>query len=325
MQPPPSVSRVKITSPGADSQDMADARLGLLRTAPPLAPTGAFDDLPDASPQLTAISDLTNVVVWELVAPDAGIIWHAPFERLLTGQDPHGTYVVPPGEGGKRLYATELGEAVLAPLVQTVRAGVTWENYELVQEFEAPDGEVHRMLVRAVAVPDSVPARFLGVVADVSDPGEVPWITADVGERLTLLVEHSPDAIIVHQDGLVVYTNPAASAHGCGEVARGRHRETDHLVHQPRRPREHDRPPGAAQGPRGRGEGLRGDDGARRRERVARRGGERPHHAGAASPPSRSSCATSRSASSPRRRPRHAPRSNVATPPRSRPSKRAWS
>ena len=46
-------------------------------------------------------------------------------------------------------------------------------------------------------------------MADVSDPGEVPWITADVGERLTLLVEHSPDAIIVHQDGLVVYTNPA--------------------------------------------------------------------------------------------------------------------
>jgi len=188
---------------------MADARLGLLRTAPPLAAAGALDTMPDASRQLTAISDLTNVVVWELVAPDAGIIWHAPFERLLAGQDPHGSYVVPPGVDGRRLYASELGEAVLAPLVQTVRAGVTWENYELVQEFEAPDGAVHKMLVRAVAVPDSVPARFLGIVADVSEPGEVPWITADVGERLTLLVEHSPDAIIVHQDGLVVYTNPA--------------------------------------------------------------------------------------------------------------------
>jgi len=203
------VSKVKIAPPGADSQDMADARLGLLRTAPPLAAAGALDTMPDASRQLTAISDLTNVVVWELVAPDAGIIWHAPFERLLAGQDPHGSYVVPPGVDGRRLYASELGEAVLAPLVQTVRAGVTWENYELVQEFEAPDGAVHKMLVRAVAVPDSVPARFLGIVADVSEPGEVPWITADVGERLTLLVEHSPDAIIVHQDGLVVYTNPA--------------------------------------------------------------------------------------------------------------------
>ena len=90
-----------------------------------------------------------------------------------------------------------------------MRAGVTWENYELVQEFEAPDATVHRILVRAVTVPDPDATRFFGIIADVSEPGEVPWVTADVGERLQLLVEHSPDAIIVHQDGLVVYTNPA--------------------------------------------------------------------------------------------------------------------
>jgi diguanylate cyclase (GGDEF)-like protein/PAS domain S-box-containing protein len=188
---------------------MADARLGLLRTAPPLAAAGAPDTTPDASPQLTAVSDLTNVVVWELVGPDAGVIWHAPFERLVSGQDPQGTYLVPPGDGSRALFASELGEAVLAPLVQTARAGVTWENYELVQEVQKPDGVVHRMLVRAVVVPGPGPSRLLGIVADVSEPGDVPWITADVAERLTLLVEHSPDAIIVHQDGLVVYTNPA--------------------------------------------------------------------------------------------------------------------
>ena len=33
---------------------MADARLGLLRTAPPLAPAGAFDDLPDAAISLAS-------------------------------------------------------------------------------------------------------------------------------------------------------------------------------------------------------------------------------------------------------------------------------
>ena len=157
---------------------------------------------------------------------------------------------------------------------------MTWENYELVQEFEAPDGEVHRMLVRAVAVPDSVPARFLGIVADVSDPGEVPWITADVGERLTLLVEHSPDAIIVHQDGLVVYTNPAGLRMGGVKSLDAAIGQAHHLVHQPRRPHEHDRPPGPAERPRRRGEGLRGHDGARRRQRAARRGGQRPHELG---------------------------------------------
>jgi len=189
---------------------MADARLGLLRSAPPLAPVGPFDSVPNASLQLTAVSDLTNVVIWELVVPDAGIVWHAPLERLLAGQDPHGRYRVPPGAEGKELYASELGEALLAPIVETVKGGIAWENYELIQEFESPDGSTHRALVRAVSVSDAGGSRLLGIVADISEPGDVPWVTADVAERLQLLVEHSPDGIIVHQDGLVVYTNPAA-------------------------------------------------------------------------------------------------------------------
>ncbi len=104
----------------------------------------------------------------------------------------------------------DLGDALLAPIVETVRAGVVWENYELIQENEEPGGVVHRILVRAVAVPDPGVAHFFGIMADVSEPGDVPWVTADVGERLQLLVEHSPDGIIVHQDGIIVYANPAA-------------------------------------------------------------------------------------------------------------------
>src|SRR5580698_3846959 len=121
-----------------------------------------------------------------------------------------GGFRVPPGDGGRVEDAENLGDALLAPIVETVKSGVVWENYELVQEYEAPGGDVHRVLVRAVAVPDPGVAHFFGIAADVSEPGDVPWITADVGERLQLLVEHSPDGIVVHQEGLVVYTNPAA-------------------------------------------------------------------------------------------------------------------
>ncbi len=83
--------------------------------------------------------------------------------------------------------------------------------YELVQEVESPDGETHRVLVRAVAIPAQGMRRFLGIVADVTHSGEVPWVTVDVTRRLELLVEHSPDAIVVHQDGRIVYANPAAA------------------------------------------------------------------------------------------------------------------
>jgi diguanylate cyclase (GGDEF)-like protein/PAS domain S-box-containing protein len=187
---------------------MADVRLGLLGGAPGGGRPATIETAtgPDS---LALISDLAKVVVWELTTPGGGLIWHAPFERLLLGQDPSGYYRVPSGEQGAVLPAADVGNAVLAPLVETVRAGVTWENYELVQDIETPDGEVHRMLVRAVSAFGGNRARILGIVADVTVPSEVPWVTADVGERLQLLVEHSPDAIIVHQDGLLVYTNPA--------------------------------------------------------------------------------------------------------------------
>ncbi|HUY22620.1 MAG TPA: EAL domain-containing protein [Acidimicrobiales bacterium] len=189
---------------------MAEARLGPVRPAPPLARRGFLDEPPDSARHLSTVSDLTNVVVWELEVPGPGVVWHAPFARLLRGQPVGGVYRVPPGEDGRTVAADELGDAVLGPIVETVKAGITWENYELIQEFEAPDGGVHRLLVRAVSVPDEGMAHFLGIVADVTEPGDVPWVTADVGERLQLLVEHSPDGIIVHQDGLIVYTNPAA-------------------------------------------------------------------------------------------------------------------
>jgi len=190
---------------------MADAaRLGPVRSAPPPARSGTLDEMAPGSRYLASVSDLTNAVIWELEVPGVGVVWHAPFARLLRAQPAGGSYRVPPGPTGRAVSAEELGDAVLAPIVETVRADIAWENYELIQEFEAPDGEVRRVLVRAVSVPDVDVSRFVGIVADVTEPGETTWVTADVGERLQLLVEHSPDGIIVHQDGLVVYTNPAA-------------------------------------------------------------------------------------------------------------------
>jgi diguanylate cyclase (GGDEF)-like protein/PAS domain S-box-containing protein len=202
--------RVKVQVASADDVPMPDASLGRVRSAPARTRRGALDEAPDARRHLSAVSDLTNVVVWELEVPGAGVIWHAPFARVLRAHPASSGYRVPAGPAGRHVSLDELGDAVLAPIVETVTAGIAWENYELIQEFEGPDGIVQRVLVRAVALPDPVTAHFMGIVADLSRPGDVSWVTADVSERLRLLVEHSPDGIIVHQDGLVVYTNPAA-------------------------------------------------------------------------------------------------------------------
>ncbi|MHB8681611.1 MAG: EAL domain-containing protein [Acidimicrobiales bacterium] len=159
--------------------------------------------------RLGLFSDLLNVVMWELEIPGGVVHWHAPVERLFGS---------PPQAGQYRLYdgaadpmsIDELGGALVAPIVQTVKAGVAWDNYELIQELQMPGGELRRLLVRALAVPDRIGCRFLGVVADVTDPDALPWVSAAVAERLELLIEHSPDGIIVHQAGVIVYANPAA-------------------------------------------------------------------------------------------------------------------
>ncbi len=177
----------------------------------PAVPMGDGLDGADAevARRLSTFADLTHVVAWELEVPGGGLRWHAPFSRLIKDSS-SGPFRIPPGDGGRLVEADALGDALLDPIIETVKSGVVWENYELVQEYELPGGEVRRVLVRAVAVPDPGVAHFFGIAADVSEPGDVPWITADVGERLQLLVEYSPDGIVVHQEGLVVYGNPAA-------------------------------------------------------------------------------------------------------------------
>ena len=202
----------------------------MVQTAPVTAPLGETGDFggdcePVAIPggtdgrdtagtpeRLALLSGLAGVATWELTVPGPGLRWHSRFESIVRNPPAGGRYRVPAGPHGKSVALEDLGDVLLGPIAETARAGVVWDNYELIQEMEDPGGAVHRILVRATLLPAAAgaDAAFFGIMADVSDPGSVPWVTADVGERLELLVEHSPDGIIVHQDGIIVYANPAA-------------------------------------------------------------------------------------------------------------------
>jgi diguanylate cyclase (GGDEF)-like protein/PAS domain S-box-containing protein len=160
--------------------------------------------------RLSLLSGLAGVATWALTASSPEVRWFSRFEAIVRNRLVEGTYRLPPGPEGHPVELEHLGTALLQPIVQTVRAGLMWDNYELIQEIEDPDGAVRRVLIRASLIPDGEGGGCFGIMADVTEPGSVPWVTADVGERLELLVEHSPDGIIVHQEGIIVYANPAA-------------------------------------------------------------------------------------------------------------------
>lgn len=169
-----------------------------------------------AEQRLALFSDLTRVVTWEYQAAQGSIRWHSSLARIVGDVPPSGMFWLPSAAGRdgavsfRPVAPDDLGEELLAPVVQSAGAGLGWDTYELVQEVGTPGGEHIRVLVRAVTVSSGADAHLFGIVSEPNTGDGTPWISADAAERLQLLVEHSPSGIVVHRDGVIVYANAAA-------------------------------------------------------------------------------------------------------------------
>ncbi len=114
-----------------------------------------------------------------------------------------------------------LGDALVEPVLASVRAGAVSDDYDLRVIVTDPDGVPHEVIVRASVVDveggptqaglaTSGRAGYIGVVVDISRQNEVNRAFGDIADRFQLLTDLSPDVIVVHQDGVLVYGNPAA-------------------------------------------------------------------------------------------------------------------
>ena len=70
------------------------------------------------------------------------------------------------------------------------------------------DGQPVVLLIRARPVPST--GELAGVIADVTEHRAAEMALRDLLDRYRFLVDHSPDAIVVHQMGVVRFVNPAA-------------------------------------------------------------------------------------------------------------------
>lgn len=73
-----------------------------------------------------------------------------------------------------------------------------------------PDGSVHWVASKGRILPENGVPRFLGVTYDITERKRIEDAIHESEERYRTVVEMSPDAIIIHQQGKIVFVNPTA-------------------------------------------------------------------------------------------------------------------
>ncbi|WP_434444002.1 sensor domain-containing protein [Lentzea sp. E54] len=150
----------------------------------------------------------------------AAVVWWLDLDADQLGWMPGLDVVIGvPGSDTDTVRA-RLAELV-APLTVAARTAPAWQDFELEQPLETPGGP-RRLQFRARVSTRGSARALVGVVADVTRRHAQQQELADLADRYRLLVELSPEAIVVHEAGLLVYANPAAvrfvRARSAGEV-----------------------------------------------------------------------------------------------------------
>jgi len=100
------------------------------------------------------------------------------------------------------------GRWLLEPVLASLEASPwRYAEFELDRTVVDHDGQPVVLLIRARPVPAT--GELSGVIADVTERRATETALRDLVDRYRLLVDLSPDAIVVHQMGIVRFVNPA--------------------------------------------------------------------------------------------------------------------
>jgi diguanylate cyclase (GGDEF)-like protein/PAS domain S-box-containing protein len=146
------------------------------------------------------------MATWEHTRKVEPVRWRGSLTTVL-GADPE-TFTVPGVDP-----RPNLAEWLLAPVVTVVEGGGPWDDYELERVVCDQDGNERVLLVRARPVlgAEGTITGSIGVLTDITASRSAEQALQEQTDRYRLLLELSPDGIVVHEDGLIRWTNKAAA------------------------------------------------------------------------------------------------------------------
>jgi diguanylate cyclase (GGDEF)-like protein/PAS domain S-box-containing protein len=157
---------------------------------------------------------ITSTLGHELIADlalsvDSAVIWVVDFAHgALSWRPGLGDLLGIPAASSHKI--ERLLANLIAPLIQSARDAPPWQDFELERAFENPPGERRWLRLSARTYVNEHGRGLLGIATDVTRRHADRQELADMADRYRLLVELSPDAICVHENGILKYVNPAA-------------------------------------------------------------------------------------------------------------------
>jgi diguanylate cyclase (GGDEF)-like protein/PAS domain S-box-containing protein len=99
---------------------------------------------------------------------------------------------------------------LVSPLTVAARTATVWQEFDLEQRCDGNDERPRWLQFRARLATARDRRCLVGVVTNVTSRRSERQALSDLTDRYRLLVDLSPDGIVVHEAGRLVYANPAA-------------------------------------------------------------------------------------------------------------------